>query len=190
MIGDFTLVVKRLARLLDGAGIPYMVTGAHAVTVFGVPRATTDVDVAVRTSRERVREALEGNGFALDESSVEYQDLLVFEAAEAIRVDVWFTTDAAGEAEAFGRRVRVDVEGDSLWFISPEDLLLRKLWRYRKEGSATDLEDARSILAVTTTLDTPYIERLAAVQRTLPLYQELVEQADAAAQRQRSTERR
>ncbi len=180
MGGEYTVVVKKVAGLLEQAGIPYLITGSEAVAVFGLPRHSADVDVAVRATRAQVKRVLESNGLSLVLGSAEYRDMLVFESTEHIRVDIWFTPEIPWEVAAFDRRIPIEVGGEMLWFVSPEDLLIRKLWRYSRERHVIDLEDVRSILATTTDLDSRYLEEIAGVTRTLPLLRQLLTEAQDA----------
>lgn len=51
------------------------------------------------------------------------------------------------ELETFERRRKVDVEGQSVWVISPEDLILSKLSWAKQSPSAT-LNDTESVFAL------------------------------------------
>ena len=45
MLSEPILVVARLVQALDALGVPYLVGGSLASSVYGVPRATQDVDL-------------------------------------------------------------------------------------------------------------------------------------------------
>ena len=51
-------LLKRVASVLDGAGIDYMVTGALASGLNGEPRATHDIDLVVELVPEKLPELL------------------------------------------------------------------------------------------------------------------------------------
>ncbi len=44
---SLTELLRRLSVTLDAAGVPYMLTGSLASTLYGEPRSTIDVDVVV-----------------------------------------------------------------------------------------------------------------------------------------------
>lgn len=46
MIGE---LLRRVSAALDANGIPYMLTGSLASSMYGIPRATNDIDDAKRT---------------------------------------------------------------------------------------------------------------------------------------------
>ena len=47
--------VKEIARRLDNARIPYMLTGSLAMAVYAVPRMTRDIDVVVDIAPKDVK---------------------------------------------------------------------------------------------------------------------------------------
>ena len=47
-------VVSRVARALEAVDVEYLVGGSVATSLYGEPRATRDVDIAVRLSAEKV----------------------------------------------------------------------------------------------------------------------------------------
>lgn len=40
-------LLTRLTTLFDAAGVPYMLTGSLASTLYGEPRSTQDIDIVV-----------------------------------------------------------------------------------------------------------------------------------------------
>lgn len=46
--------VRDFVQCLNEAGVEYLVIGAHALSVYGISRATGDFDVFVRASQENV----------------------------------------------------------------------------------------------------------------------------------------
>jgi hypothetical protein len=56
-----------LVRVLDEGHIPYALCGALALAVYGVPRATKDIDLLARPEdEEKIRAALRRSGFVLE----------------------------------------------------------------------------------------------------------------------------
>ncbi|HET8775229.1 MAG TPA: hypothetical protein VFP80_15625 [Thermoanaerobaculia bacterium] len=51
MIGEF---LNRMTTALEMHGIPYMLTGSVASSLYGVPRATNDVDIVIAPQREQL----------------------------------------------------------------------------------------------------------------------------------------
>ena len=66
MLSEPVLVVAKLARVFDVLGIRYVVGGSVASSIYGIPRATQDVDLVadVRLSHvDAITSALEGRSF-------------------------------------------------------------------------------------------------------------------------------
>lgn len=55
--------------------------------------------------------------------------------------------------EQIKRRVAKDFAGQTIFFISPEDLILNKLMWYKKSESTRQLEDIESIIKIQKKLD-------------------------------------
>ena len=160
---SFEDVLSRLSRLLDGAGIPYMVIGGQAVAIHGEPRLTLDVDVTLGAGVERFTEiaaALKEGGFRpLPEKPEEFARqtmvLPMMSPPPARRVDIVFS-DTPYEREAISRAVNRKIAGAEVRFASAEDLLVQKL----VAGRPRDLEDAHGVwLRCKSKLDFAYIER-------------------------------
>jgi len=67
-----------LLGALTGAGARFLVVGAHAMAVHGVPRGTQDLDVWIESSMEnaeRVWRGLAAFGAPLDELGIQRDDL-------------------------------------------------------------------------------------------------------------------
>jgi len=134
--------VEMLSALSD-AGADYLVVGAHALAAHGVPRATGDLDIWVRPTRdnaERVWAALVRFGAPLDQ--LEQEDLrspdVVFQIGVAPnRIDLLTSITGVAFDEAWPNRVLVEVSGLDVPTIGREDLIRNK----RAVGRPRDLAD-------------------------------------------------
>ena len=136
------------ARACDGAGVRYALMGGVAVSAWGQPRATADVDVLVSLRIEQVPRfavALRSEGLVVDERDFEdaFRDdshVTIFDDKSPFHVDCKI---ARGEESAeVDRAVEVAYEGERLRLVAPEETIAFKL----KFGSPQDVQDARSIL--------------------------------------------
>lgn len=164
-----------LAAALGAVQAPWYVFGAQAVSIWGRPRLTTDVDVTVRfgaATQELVR-ALEASGFVL---RVEATDAFIHQTrviplehpASGLGLDVVLA--GPGLEELFlERAVPVDVGGVRVFFISPEDLIVTKILA----GRSKDIEDVQGVLSERSDgLD------VARIRETLALIEQALGQAD------------
>lgn len=167
--------IKDLAAKLQAAGIDYCITGGYAVSVWGAPRSTLDIDLITGLNPAQVQLLLSamapGKGAYLDEEAIREAvssggEFNYIPAEAGLKVDFWVIkpTDATGQRELKRKRKEV-FEGQEIFFIAPEDLILSKLRWARGSSSTRHAEDIRSVLAVTgKELDFDYLKREAAAQ--------------------------
>lgn len=127
------------------AGAEFVIVGAHALAVHQVVRATGDIDVFVRSSRDnaaRVIEALERFGAPVDAHGVTQSD---FEKPEQVyqmglppcRIDVLTSISGVTFDDAWRTRVMVRVDGMNLPFLGLDALRANKA----AAGRPKDLAD-------------------------------------------------
>ena len=149
-----------------------MLIGALALSAWGRPRATLDIDFMIMADAvpEELVTGLAEFGFERDLVWERYNPFLKgiharFHSANVV-VDFLFRKDAHHDA-AFGRRRKKYLQGMYIWFPSPEDLILLKL----RAGRASDFEDVLGIFKrVAGKLDLAYLSRWA---RRLGITEEL-----------------
>jgi hypothetical protein len=151
-------VAMRIARELDAAGLEYAIGGALALGVWGVARATKDVDISIFAPIEPfepVADALERAGVMLDRVAApkDAQRTGLFIARFGrIHVDVFMSQHPHADAMR-ARRRRVTIDGTTLSFVTAEDLCVLKLI-YHRDKDVTDLE---RLFAVRQDLDIEYV---------------------------------
>jgi len=151
-----------LALALDAANIDYMVIGGQAVLVYGEPRLTRDIDLAVKFEERtlpRILELTKGLGLKILASSPEQflAKTMVLPALfekEGIRVDIIFA-NSPYEIQALQRTRKISIRGVQVRFASPEDVIIHKAIA----GRERDLEDIRKIIARQKNLDLGYIRK-------------------------------
>jgi hypothetical protein len=137
-----------LAALLD-AGAQFLVVGAHAVAVHGVPRATGDLDIWFNPDPpnvERVWKALTAFGAPLAALGFKQTDLLredqVFQIGQPPRrIDMLTGISGVAFDEAWPGRVVAMIAGLDVPFIGREALVRNK----RAAGRAKDLADLEAL---------------------------------------------
>ena len=149
----------QVAAALERHGVPYALGGALAYGQYGIPRATNDVDVNVFVSPDQldpVFAALRDLGVVVDAAAardaVDREGLMVVRLGP-FRLDV-FTPSIAFSWEAARTRVRHEIEGASVWFLSAEALCVFKLLFFRGK----DVVDLERLVAVQgTAVDAAYV---------------------------------
>jgi len=169
-----------IAARFDALGVQYMLTGSVAAGWYAQPRMTRDIDlVAILYPRHAAMLAAGlGDVFECDPDVIEAaiearRPFSVFHRESIQKVDVVVRRDSDYEAEKFERRREVDIEGQRVWIIAPEDLILSKLAWAKQTPSELQLRDVRAIVAAQPTLDWVYIDRWALRLTVATLLQEV-----------------
>lgn len=145
-------LIARVVEQFEQLDIPYMLTGSIAVSYYGAPRATHDIDIVVAISREQsdsIRDKFLGEFYVSDiESAVQHhQAFNLIHQGTLWKIDCWIHDEGNPyRHEAFSRRQRFTLWGKSVFMISKEDLILSKLLWYQEAESDVHLRDIRGIL--------------------------------------------
>jgi hypothetical protein len=137
-----------LLQAFNAEGVDYLVVGAYAVALHARPRATGDLDVLVRPTREnaaRVRRALIGFGAPVDDLSIDdlVSDDLIFQIGIApIRIDVITAITGVSFETAWAGRVSATLAGIDVNVIGREELIANK----RAAARPKDLADVDALL--------------------------------------------
>ncbi len=134
---------RDILSALREEGVEYLVVGAYALAVHGLPRATGDIDLWIRPdvdNASRVGRALMKFGAPL--SDLKETDLstpgIVFQIGVApSRIDILTSIDGVEFADAWKDRVEVEVEGINVKVLSRKHLMINK----KAVGRPQDLAD-------------------------------------------------
>lgn len=134
---------KEFVALLNSNRVEYLIVGGYALAAYGHPRYTGDLDFwigADPANAKHVLTALDQFGFGA--LGVRLEDLTTPDRVIQMgfpprRIDLLTSIDGVDFAPAFARRVVVDVDGQSLNFISLDDFKTNK----RTTGRHKDLAD-------------------------------------------------
>jgi hypothetical protein len=169
------MVVSKVAAALDALGVPYAIGGSLASSVYGVPRATQDVDLLADIGSAHIEPfvaAIEKEFYvdaeAIREAIGRRRSFNVIHLATMFKADIFVAAPDAwpqGELKRASLR-QLEAGGTSvgLRFSSPEDTVLHKLVWYRLGEHVSDrqLSDVIGILKIQgQRLDNAYLEQWA-----------------------------
>jgi hypothetical protein len=145
MIQDFHDLLSELLR----SDVAFLVVGAHALGVHGIPRATADLDVWIRPDPEnaaRVYEALLRFGVPLEELGVKVQDLTEPDMVAQFglppyRLDILTSISGVTFEAAWNDRAHGIVEGVQVPVLGLAAFIQNK----RVSGRTKDLADLESL---------------------------------------------
>ncbi len=124
--------------------VRYLVIGGIAAVLYGVPRATFDLDVLIEATPENSRRLLDaliaaqlGTAELTTPEQVLAHEITIFR--DRVRIDVQTMTPGISFAEAWSRRKTMTFQGQTFNVVSRDDLIASKL----ASGRPVDLEDVR-----------------------------------------------
>jgi len=124
--------------------VRYVVIGGVASVLYGVPRATFDLDILIEATTEnaqRLLAALVEAGFATA-TMTNAQDIVAHEItvfSDRVRIDVQTRTPGVSFQDAWPRRRTITYQGQDFFILSKEDLIASK----RASARQVDIEDVR-----------------------------------------------
>lgn len=178
-------LLVRITAILERLKIPYLITGGIAVLIWGRPRFTADIDIIVELQQkdiERLEKALLdlGEGNYIDKESMEQAlftegEFNFIDGETGIKVDFWILKKDAFDLLRLKRRVKKIILGKTIYFSSPEDLILIKLKWHKKSPSSRQLEDVESIFKISGgRLDIRYLKQWAKKLGVLKTLEKLI----------------
>ena len=173
-----------VGRHLDAVGATWCIGGSVASSLFGIPRATLDVDLVADLRMPHVGPlcAALSQSYYVDEDTCRWavQTRRSFNAIHTetmIKIDLFCSKDDALSRAELARRVLLDIGGRSVPVCTPEDIILQKLlWFVESGGSERQWNDARGVVQTRREqLDRKYLDDNAAAHGLTELLARLLE---------------
>ena len=118
--------------------------GGIAAVIYGVPRATFDLDILIEATPENARRLLDalldaglGTASLTDVEEILSNEITIFK--DRVRIDVKTSTPGLQFQDAWNRRQTLEYQGQVFYVASREDLITSK----RAAGRDVDLDDVR-----------------------------------------------
>jgi len=179
---EIEYLLTKIAEILEKLKIPYAITGGMAVSVWGRPRYTADIDIIVEilpkninllaklllsidkdvyVSEEAMQNALEKKG-----------EFNFIHPQSGLKVDFWVVKDNF-EKLKIKRAISKKIDRQKVNFVSPEDLIISKLEWYKLSNSTRQLEDIESVLKISK-VDLDYIKKWAGKHGTIEVLDKII----------------
>ena len=124
--------------------VKYLVIGGIAAVLYGVPRATFDLDILIEATRENTRHLLDalldaglGTASLTDEEEILSNEITIFK--DLVRIDVQIKTPGIDFKDAWARKKIMHYQDQQFYIVCLEDLIASK----KAAGRTVDLEDVR-----------------------------------------------
>jgi hypothetical protein len=150
-------ILLRISQILEDLDVPYLTGGSVASSIFGIPRATQDIDLVIALSPAKVNDFVKAmqSDFYIDSDAVLQAvrrrtsfNAIHFETIQKIDFFIQGQSDYA--VEEMKRRSQIAIDETSerkICVASPEDIILQKLLWY-KMGSRISERQWSDVLGV------------------------------------------
>jgi hypothetical protein len=113
------------------------------------------------------------DGAAMRRAIERQESFNIIETTRVVKVDIVVRKDTEYRRTEFSRKRRISVEGQDLFIVAPEDLIISKLDWAKDSRSETQLRDVRNVLASVSDLDRTYLAYWTSQLGIEALYREL-----------------
>jgi predicted nucleotidyltransferase len=159
-------ILKFVCMKLNQAELPYMLTGSLAANFYAVPRMTRDIDLVIElleSDVDRFFEVFQHDFYVSKESiadSIRRGGMFnAIHQGSAMKIDFIVRKGSPYRLLEFQRRRQVELDGTQVWIVSPEDLIVSKLFWAKDSLSEMQLRDVRNLRNSMRDLDDEYIRK-------------------------------
>jgi len=124
--------------------VRYIVIGGIASVLYGVPRATFDLDILIEATPENTQHLLNalldagmGTASLTNVDEILSNEITIFK--DRVRIDVQTSTPGLSFQDAWSHRNKLEYHGQPFYVASREDLISSK----KASGRDVDLDDVR-----------------------------------------------
>jgi hypothetical protein len=150
----------RVVAALEAIGLAYCIGGSLASSRYGLPRSTNDVDLVVALQHAQIDALVSALAadFMIDPQAIVFAidgkrsfNIISYDTLD--KIDIFVMTSEPWSRQQLARRRRMPLfdtpDAPTLFFSSPEDVVLSKLVWYRRGGEKSDRQwlDIVSVLA-------------------------------------------
>lgn len=186
-------ITQVVASVFESLNIRYLIGGSLASSLYGIPRATQDVDIVAEIKYGDIPAIVNAlqDSFYIDadmiREAIRYQRTFnIIHLGTMFKVDIFILKADSISQEEMSRRERYQISNDpesSLYLTSAEDIILHKLLWYQLSDKIYERQwtDVLGVIQVQyQNLDYSYLEQKAFQLNILPLLKkalaEVVEQ--------------
>jgi len=169
---DILVALKPVINIFEKLSIPYYIGGSIASSIYGMARATMDVDIVADIDIHHIpalKQHLE-NDYYIDEDMIKEAILNkssfnLIHLETVLKIDVFIYKDDPYQRNAIQRKLKDTLEEDNgdttFYFSSPEDIIINKLIWYQMGGEVSDRQwlDVTGVIKVQgESLDKSYLK--------------------------------
>jgi len=188
---DILVALKPVVNIFLKLSIPYYISGSIASSIYGIARATMDIDIVADINISHIpflKQHLE-NDYYIDvnlimEAILSKSAFNLIHLETAIKVDVFIYMDDPYQHNVILRKQKDTLDEDDMksefYFLSPEDIIINKLLWYEMGGKVSERQwfDVIGVIKVQgDSLDKNYLKRWSKKVRIIKLLNKAFEDA-------------
>lgn len=157
-----------------------MLTGGLAVSFWGLPRTTHDIDIVIKLQKKDKDKIIEAfkKDFYISEKALNLAiekkfTFNIIHYQSGLKIDFWLLKKDPFRISEFKRRKKKKIFGKEIFIISPEDLILEKLLWFKQTQSTRHLEDIEGILKISK-INQNYLKNWASQQSTIKILKKIL----------------
>lgn len=178
-------ILLQIVNLFNKYQISYFLTGSLAVSYYGYPRATHDIDFVLEYKSKDSNNIIEvlkklGKTYLIDFKSIKasllkYSQFEIYHTETGMKIDFWSTGNDEFEINRFNRRQSFIINKKKIYICSAEDLIINKLIWCKEIRSEKHLRDCAGIIKIQKgKMDNKYLEKWIKKFNLKDLYREAV----------------
>lgn len=170
---DLLLALSPFITILDKLSIPYFIGGSIASSVYGIARATIDIDIIADIKipqASKLRQNLDKDYYIDEEmikNAIQKQwSFNIIHLETAIKIDVFILKEDIYQKNVIQRKIKDTLEDDKkkteYYFSTPEDIIINKLQWYKMGDSVSERQwlDIIGVIKVQSdSLDKEYLKK-------------------------------
>ena len=175
-------ILKTVTKDLHDAGMAYMITGSVAMNYYAFPRMTRDIDIVIELQDNDTATLVNlfmGDFYIYPDSIAEaIRNRGMFNIIHneyVLKIDFIVKKSTPYRNMEFQRKRHILIEEIPMWIVSPEDLILSKLWWSRDSHSEVQIGDIKNLFASVNDLDIAYIDRWVAEMGLQDIYRKAID---------------
>ena len=199
---DILQAIQPVISAFQELSIPYYIAGSIASSVYGIARATMDVDIVadIKTTHASSLKQLLEKEYYIDEGMIKeairsFSSFNLIHLETMIKIDIFIHKPQSYSEEVLRRKRKDTLEesgnASEFYFSSAEDIILNKLQWYEMGGKISERQwlDVVGVIKVqSTNLDRDYLRRWAAKLQLLELLKSAFDTAAVAINKEQKLE--
>ena len=149
MKSEISKAIEQFIITLERLNIPYYIGGSIASSVYGIARATIDVDLVSELRQEHVKLLVQGlkTDYFIDEEMIydairNKSSFNLIHLATMLKIDIFISAGRQFDRKSFERRRKDSISDEpgsvQVFLCSAEDTILSKLEWYKSGGNVSE----------------------------------------------------